>query len=268
MPLFSGIRRRGAGFGPAIAFLYSGPAMDIPPLVYTFALLGGDLGWGTLIGIPLLAVIIGMIMAKLFPEPKSDSDTDIAAALPEATHIKSLPVQVIFFGLLFAIMILTTDRNYMLSMALFAVLVVFVLIKFSRDDIIEWLKATWQFIRSIIPWLLVGSLAAALVSVLLPATVVSEFVGGNSLLACFISSVVGSLLYFCSLQQVPFIRALMDLGMGKGPALALGLTGAAVSLPCMIVLVRVMGMKRTAAYIGLVVGLATIAAYIFGLIIR
>ena len=241
--------------------------MDIPPLVYTFALLGGDLGWGTLIGIPVLAVAIGLIMARLFPEAKSESEPDITAALPEATHVKSLPVQIIFFGLLFAIMILTTNRDYIISLVLFGVLAVFLALKFSRDDITEWAKATWQFIRSIIPLLLVGSLAAALVSVLLPATVVSDFVGGNSLLACFTSSIVGSLLYFCSLQQVPFIRALMDLGMGKGPALALELTGAAVSLPCMIVLVRVMGMKKTATYIGLVVVLATIAAYIFGLII-
>lgn len=241
--------------------------MDIPPLVYTFALLGGQLGWGTLIGIPILAVTIGLIMGRLFPEARSESEPDIAMALPENTHIKSLPVQLIFFGLLLAIMILTTSRSYYISLGLFAVLAVFIAIKFSRDDVIEWLKATWQFIRSIIPLLLVGALAAALVSVLLPETVVSEYVGGNGILACFISSVVGSLLYFCSLQQVPFIRALMDLGMGKGPALALELTGAAVSLPCMIVLVRVMGFKRTAAYIGLVVVLATIAAYVFGLIV-
>lgn len=267
MPLFSGIRSRGAGFGPAVALLYSGPALDIPPLIYTFALLGASLGWGTLIAIPTLAVVIGLTMSVLFPEKRLETEPDIAMALPENTHVKSLPVQIIFFGLLLAIMILTTGRSYYISLGLFGVLVIFVAIKFSRDDVIEWLKATWQFIRSIIPWLLVGAAVAALVAVLLPANVVSDYVGGNGILACFISSVVGSLLYFCSLQQVPFIRALMDLGMGKGPALALELTGAAVSLPCMIVLVRVMGFKQTAAYIGLVVGLATIAAYIFGLIV-
>jgi uncharacterized membrane protein YraQ (UPF0718 family) len=267
LPLFSGIRTRGAGFGPAIAFLYSGPALDIPPLIYTFALLGGQLGWGALIGTPVLAIVIGLTMGRLFPEKRAENEPDIAMALPENTHVKSLPVQLIFFGLLLTIMILTTGRSYYITLGLLAVLAIFVAIKFTRDDVIEWLKATWQFIRSIIPLLLIGAGVAALVAVLLPETLVSEFVGGNGILACFISSLVGSLLYFCSLQQVPFIRALMDLGMGKGPALALELTGAAVSLPCMLVLVRVMGFKRTAAYIGLVVGLATAAAYVFGLII-
>jgi len=59
----------------------------------------------------------------------------------------------------------------------------------------------------------------------------------------------------------------MDLGMGKGPALALLLTGPAVSLPSMLVLWRIIGPKRTLTYIGLVVGLATVVAYVYGLII-
>jgi len=290
LPLFSGIRTRGAGLGPAIAFLYSGPALDIPPLVYSFALLGKDIGLGTIIGITLLAVTIGLAMSRIYPESRSESSLDITAALPETTHTKSLPVLVVFFGLLLAIMILTTDRSYILSLTLFGILVVFLIIFivcrylllhlghvvigkkgnrffFTWDDMVEWGKATLQFVRSIIPWLLVGSLGAALISILLPETIVSDYVGGNSLTSCFISSVIGSLLYFCSLAQVPFIRALMDLGMGKGPALALQLTGAAISLPSMLVLLKIMGPKKTLTYIGLVVGLATIAAYVFGLIV-
>jgi hypothetical protein len=50
VPLYSSLRKRGAALGPSIAFLYSGPALDIPPLVLTFGLLGLNLGWGTLLG--------------------------------------------------------------------------------------------------------------------------------------------------------------------------------------------------------------------------
>jgi len=257
---------RGAGLGPAIAFLYSGPALDILPLVLTFRLLGGDIGWGTLTGIIILAVTIGLAMSRIYPESRSESSLDITAALPETTRTKSLPVLAVFFGLLLAIMILTTDRSYILSLILFGVLVVFLLFFFSRDDMVEWGKATFQFVRSIIPWLLVGSLGAALISILLPETLVSDYVGGNSLASCFISSVIGSLLYFCSLAQVPFSRALMDLGMGKGPALALLLAGPALSLPAMLVLSKIMGVKKTLTYVGLVVIMATITGYIFGLL--
>ncbi len=267
MPLFSGIRTRGAGLGPAIAFLYSGPALDIPPLIYTFTLLGSDLGWGTVIGITVLAVTIGLLMSRFFPEKRDEDNLDVTAALPETTRTKKTWVLFVFFGLLLAIMIFTTDRDYLISLILFGLLVVFLPFYFTKDDMIEWAKSTWQYIRSILPWLVVGSLGAGLVSILLPDVIVSEYVGGNSLFSCFIASVVGSLLYFCSLAQVPFIRALMDLGMGRGPALAIELTGAAISLPSMIVLFRVMGAKRTLTYIGLVVVFATIAAYIFGLVI-
>lgn len=267
MPLFSGIRTRGAGLGPAVAFLYSGPALDIPPLIYTFTLLGPDLGWATLGGIIFIAVVIGLSMNFIFPEVKTGGEKDIAAALPENTVTKKIWVEVVFFGLLIAIMVLTTGRSYITSLILFAILAVFLIFTFTRDDVIEWGRATWQFVRSIIPWLVVGSLGAALIGVLLPKTLVSDYVGGSSLFSCLIASVIGSLMYFCSLAQIPFVRALMDLGMGQGPALALLLTGPAVSLPSMLVLWRIIGPKRTLTYIGLVIGLATVISYIYGLIV-
>jgi len=217
------------------------------------------------IGIISLAVLIGLLMSLFFPEKKKGNNLDVTAALPDTIRTKKLWVLIVFFGLLLAIMILTTDRSYIASLVLFLVLVVFLPFTFTKDDMIEWAKATWQFIRSIIPWLIVGSLGAGLVSILLPEIIVSEYVGGNSLFSCFIASVIGSLLYFCSLAQVPFIRALLDLGMGRGPALAIELTGAAISLPSMLVLLRIMGTKRTLTYIGLVVTFASVAAYIFGL---
>lgn len=71
-------------------------------------------------------------------------------------------------------------------------------------------------------------------------------------------------MYFATLTEVPIIRAFMDLGMGKGPALALLLAGPALSLPSMLVIRKVMGTRRTLTYIGLVVVMATITGYIFG----
>jgi hypothetical protein len=92
-------------------------------------------------------------------------------------------------------------------------------------------------------------------------------VGGNSILANFIASFLGALMYFATLTEVPIIRAFMDLGMGKGPALALLLAGPALSLPSMLVLRNIMGTKKTLTYVTIVVVLATITGYIFGLIV-
>jgi len=177
LPLFSGIRTRGAGLGPAIAFLYSGPALDIPPLIYTFTLLGPDLGWATLIGITFMAVVIGLTMSFIFPESKTGVENDLTAALPENTQVKKIWVEAVFFGLLIAIMVLTTGRSYITSLILFAILALFLIFTFTRDDMVEWGKATWQFVRSIILWLVIGSIGAALIGVLLPETLVFRLCG-------------------------------------------------------------------------------------------
>jgi len=108
--------------------------------------------------------------------------------------------------------------------------------------------------------------AAGIITVLVPERVVTDWVGDNSLFANFIASFVGALMYFATLTEVPIIKTFMDLGMGKGPALALLLAGPALSLPNMLVIRSIMGTKKTLTYIALVVVFATITGYIFGLI--
>ncbi|MGB2990226.1 MAG: permease, partial [Candidatus Zixiibacteriota bacterium] len=93
---------------------------------------------------------------------------------------------------------------------------------------------------------------------------VEQWLGGNGLGATFVASIFGTLMYFSTLTEVPIIRALMDLGMGKGPALALLLAGPALSLPNMIVIARIMGIRKTGVYVLLVVIMATLTGMIFG----
>ena len=75
-------------------------------------------------------------------------------------------------------------------------------------------------------------------------------------------------MYFATLTEVPVVSAFTNLGMGKGPALALLLAGPALSLPNMLVIRSIMGTKKTFTYIILVVVFATVSGYIFGLITR
>jgi uncharacterized membrane protein YraQ (UPF0718 family) len=139
---------------------------------------------------------------------------------------------------------------------------------FQKGEIVQWLKETLHLGRLILPWLIVGVFAAGMIKVGVPESVVTDHVGGNSLLANFIGSFLGALMYFATLTEVPIIKAFLDLGMGKGPALALLLAGPALSLPSMLVLRSVMGTKKTLTYVALVVVFATITGYIFGLIVQ
>ena len=71
-------------------------------------------------------------------------------------------------------------------------------------------------------------------------------------------------MYFPTLTEVPIVQGLLASGMGKGPALALLLAGPSLSLPSILVIRNVMGTKKTAVYVALVIALATLSGFIYG----
>jgi len=266
LPLFGGIYKRGAGIGPAVAFLYSGPAINVLAIVYTAKLLGYDLGAARAIGAMAFAAGIGLIMAFIYRKEESQKDSQAFAMLAADPGGKSLWQQVIFLGTLVGILVFAASRNWIATGILLAVLAVILWRWFTRGELAQWMRETLHFVRLIAPWLLVGVFAAGIIKIVVPESVVTSYVGSNSLLANFIASFLGALMYFATLTEVPIIRSFMDLGMGKGPALALLLAGPALSLPSMLVLRSIMGTKKMLTYVALVVVMATFTGYIFGLV--
>ncbi|MCR4393274.1 MAG: permease [Dehalococcoidales bacterium] len=266
LPLFAGIYKRGAGLGPAIAFLFSGPAINVLAIVYSAKLLGYDIGLARALAAILFSVVIGLIMAFIYRKETSRFDAKAFAMLTADPPGKSIWLQVLFVGTLVAILIVTASRIWIGTGILLAILGIILWRWFSKGEIVEWLKETLHFTRLIIPWLLVGVFAAGILTVVIPQSYVVQFVGGNTLFGNFIASLFGALMYFATLTEVPIIRAFMDLGMGKGPALALLLAGPALSLPSMLVIRKIMGTKKMLTYVGLVVVMATITGYLFGII--
>ena len=172
--------------------------------------------------------------------------------------------QLIFFGALVGVLVAASAGQWIATGVLLAVVVVLVWRWLNRGELVAWMKETLRFVRLIVPWLLVGVFAAGIIRAGVPQSVIVSVVGGNSVLANLAASVVGSVMYFATLTEVPIVRAFMDLGMGKGPALALLLAGPALSLPNMLVIRSIMGTRKTLVYIGLVVVMATITGLIFG----
>ncbi len=265
LPLFGGIYRRGAGLGPAIAFLYSGPAINVLAIVYSARLLGYDMGIARALGAIIFASGIGLAMALIYRKEESQKNKQAFAVLADSAG-KSLWQQGIFFGALVGIMVFAASKNWIATGILLAVLAVILWRCFTKGEIGQWMKETLHFGRLVVPWLLGGVFAAGIIKVLVPESVVITYVGGNRLLANFIASFLGALMYFATLTEVPIIKAFMELGMGKGPALALLLAGPALSLPNMLVIRSIIGTKKTLTYIALVVVMATISGYVFGLI--
>jgi len=181
-------------------------------------------------------------------------------------EVKKWWQQVIFFAVLVGILVFAASKNWIITSILLAVLLLILWRWFTKGEIGIWMKETLRFIRLIVPWLLVGVFAAGIITTFVPQDAVTSWVGGNSLLSNFIASFLGALMYFATLTEVPIVSAFMNLGMGKGPTLALLLAGPALSLPNMLVIRSIMGTKKTLTYIALVVVFATITGYIFGLI--
>ena len=134
----------------------------------------------------------------------------------------------------------------------------------------EWLSQSWGFAKLILPLLLAGVLLAGFLlgrpghEGIIPSEWVSAAVGGNSLGANLLASVLGAFMYFATLTEVPIVQGLIGAGMGKGPALALLLAGPALSLPSMLVIRSILGTQKTVVYCTLVVVMATLTAVVFG----
>jgi uncharacterized membrane protein YraQ (UPF0718 family) len=326
LPLFAGIYQRGAGLGPATAFLYAGPAINVLAIVLTARVLGVALGLARAAGAIIFSIIIGLLMYLIFRK-EEQAKAEAAMMMPEPEVERPLWQNVIYFASMVGVLVSATwgkpaepvgmwNAIYSVKWYLtggFAVLLGILLVAWfqvkaykvaisgavvlalailvpheplvafsggiigitvmtttTRGETESWFLSTWDFTKQIMPLLFAGVLVAGLLlgrpgsEGLIPSRWVSGLVGGNSVGANLFASVVGAFMYFATLTEVPILQGLLGAGMGKGPALALLLAGPALSLPNMLVIRSVMGTKKTAVFVCLVVIMATISGLVFG----
>ena len=288
LPLFSGIYKRGAGLGPATAFLYSGPAINVLAIIMTARILGWELGLARALGAVLFSIVVGFMMHLIFLKEERARHTNGSFQLDDEKEAKPLWKSALYFASMVGILIFAnwakSDANTGLwaktyqykwhITAILAITLAFMLVRwFKKNELKDWTKASLDFAGQIMPLLLVGVLVAGLLlgrpgkEGLIPSGYIETLVGGNSLFANFFASLVGAFMYFATLTEVPILQGLIGAGMGKGPALALLLAGPALSLPNMLVIRSVIGTKKTAIYISLVVIMATLSGILFGVLV-
>jgi len=328
LPLFTGIYRMGAGLGPACAFLYSGPAINVLAMIMTARILGLELGIARAVGAVVFSVVVGIAMHLLFRKEEAEKSA-AALQMPEEEGGRPLWQTSLYFAMMILILVcanfgkpeaseglwFTIFRLKWHLTALFAGFLGVMLVAWFRicawkvvlvaaltsgtsvltgfnplaaftvgslglawltgTDKGEggaWFDSSWTFAKQILPLLLIGVVVAGFLlgrvgeEGMIPSKWVADAVGGNSLRANFIASFAGAFMYFATLTEVPIIQGLMGSGMGKGPALALLLAGPALSLPSMLVINSVLGPKKTIAFVSLVVILATLVGWVFGMV--
>jgi len=333
LPMFAGIYSLGAGLGPATAFLYSGPGINVLAIFLSARVLGFEIGAGRFVGAVVFSVVIGLLMALVFRRGEK-AKAQAAMQMPEPEkprrHIgkTALYLACMILFLVFSdwynpgnVIVRTSDgrqfkavvihetkdsvrfqleedlgddkigdkimlnkseiadmqeqktwiirlhhiRWYLAGLCGLAV-VVMAWRWFERDELKEWMHNTWEFAKLLVPLLFGGVFVVGFVSMLLPEKQVAQYVGDNSLRSNLVASVIGAFWYFATLTEIPITQALMNLGMSKGPVLALLLAGPALSLPSILVIRKVMGNAKTIVFIILVVIMSTVVGMLFGAI--
>ncbi len=288
LPIFKGIYKKGAGIGPAVSFLYSGPAINILAIVLTAKVLGFRLGVARAIGAILFAFVIGLLMHLIYRREDAARATDerlFAVSEPDA-HRPLWQEGVFLLSMIGVLVFLNWapsagtmpiwDGIYRFKyviVGVFAVLLLITLLRwFRRQEIGQWVSATRDFALQVLPLLFIGVLVAGFLlgrpgqRALIPESWVAALVGGNSLRANLVAAAAGALMYFATLTEVPIMQGLLGAGMGQGPSLALLLAGPSLSLPSILVIGGELGWKKTVTYVILVVVMSTLAGLLYGLI--
>jgi uncharacterized membrane protein YraQ (UPF0718 family) len=266
LPLFAGIRKRGAGLGPAITFLFSGPAINIAAMFMTISVLGIQIGLARIILAIILSILVGISMSIIFREKTEKGKLFIQKEDDVNVSGKTM---FLFFAIMIGILIvnglqINKTIKYVLMVVLTLGVIGISLFKFAKEIRNQWLEETWNFSKLILPLLFGGVFVAGFIMPLLPETIIANIVGQNTIFGNLVASIFGAFMYFSTLTEIPILQALIAKGMHSGPALALLLAGPSLSLPNMLVIRGVLGTKKTLAYIGLVVLYATIGGLIFG----
>lgn len=359
LPLFAGIWKRGAGLGPAVTFLFVGPAINILAITYTGAAIGFDVAVARLVLSIAFGILIGLIMAWVFRREEVERTKEMQAngvfdqtarVRPAVWAMLALLVLVLVAGtlqvdlltkpfadlalpfgatsalvtgltaaglslqgaaLIFMLALIALlawkgfekiDKGFTgwtlaaliaialtiliaapvekagsLAMGLNGRLIVELVLlaaigwlgatRFSRDDLTGWIWESWKFVKQIFPLLIVGVFLAGVVKNIIPAHWVQSLAGQNTLPANFVGVVFGIFMYFPTLVEVPVAKMFLDLGMARGPLLAYLLADPELSLQSILVLNKIMGRKKVTVYVGLVALLATVAGWLFGLIV-
>lgn len=290
LPLFSGIYKRGSGLGPATAFLYSGPAINVLAIILTARVLGWELGLARAVGAVIFSIVVGFLMHLIFLKEEKQRHIEGNFQVGTEKELRPLRKTALYFAFMVGILVFAnwgkvkdsdsglfyTIFQYKWYITSFLLIgLVLMLIKwFKKEELKTWGLASWDFAKQILPLLFLGVLMAGFLlgrsgnEGIIPSRFVETLVGGNSLFSNFFASIVGAFMYFATLTEVPILQGLIGAGMGKGPALALLLAGPALSLPNMLVIRSVIGTKKTIVYVSLVVIMATISGILFGLIIE
>jgi len=270
IPIASGIYHKTKATSTAMIILWTAPAANILALIYTGAILGVEMTLARLLTAIAASFVVGLILFALFDKKIAKSEsTAIEGGILER---RALYLLILLIISLLLPNYLGVGRSYEFKVALFASLLsialVYALKRFEREELKLWLTETWFFVKQIFPLLLVGVFIVGMVGEVLKETeLVETYLGGEGFKQSFLATIIGALSYFATLTEAPFVKMLMGLGMGKGAALALLLAGPGLSLPNMLAISKLFGVRRALVYITTIILISAFAGWFSGVMV-
>lgn len=272
IPVAGGLYYSGAGIGVAFIVLWVAPAANILSLIYTGSILGYQIVLARIIAALLMAWVVGLVMSLVFrarrAEPAGRKAQESQEPKGGIVAGRDLVLLILILASLLLPNYLVLRGAYVYKVLVWAAATVVMLLYAWRalgiEKIKAWLRETWWFVRAILPLLLGGVFLVGIIGKILPEDWIRRYLGGNGLGASFLATVIGAVSYFATLTEAPFVDTLMKLGMGKGPALALLLTGPGLSLPNWLAIARVFGIRKALVYVPTIVVLGTLVGWFFG----
>jgi uncharacterized membrane protein YraQ (UPF0718 family) len=269
IPVSAGLYYSGAAIGVAFIVLWVAPAANILSLIYTGNILGGEIVIARIAAALFMAFFVGWVMTWVFRNEKREiaefKGGEIREGIIAKRHLILLIM--ILLSLLLPNYVVQTG-SYFYKVLVWGIATTAIAIyawkALSMEEIKSFLRESWWFIRLIFPLLLLGVFLVGVIGKLLPEAWIRAWLGGNGITASFLATVIGAFSYFATMTEAPFVDTLMKLGMGKGPALALLLTGPGLSLPNWIAIARVFGIKKSMVYVITIVILGTFVGWFFG----
>lgn len=271
IPVASGLYSGGAGIGVAFIVLWVAPASNVLSLMYTGNILGGQMVAVRVVAAALMGFIVGTVMSMAF-RPRTETPATTAAT-PDQPHARIVAREhLVLLVLILASLLLP---NYLVQTGTYGqkvlvwglstlVLGIYAWRSLPVFEIKDWFREAGWFVKIILPLLLGGVFLVGVIGKLIPETWIQSHLGDNSMKACFYSTLIGSVSYFSTMTEAPFVHTLMGMGMGKGPALSLLLTGPGLSLPNWIAIARVFGLAKALVYVTTMIVLGTLAGWFFG----
>lgn len=299
VPVLAGMVEAGIPLGPTMAFLVAAPMLNVPTVFMTAGILGWPMAIGRILATFAIALAVGGVLSRwqrkhgnprqflklhipprLSPELQKfvfqfgveaannpggvrAADLGIGAEtklsiMEEAGLVERTPD-----GLW---KLAEIESAHIKSVGACTVLPEGNLThKTLREKFVEMCRTGLQLFIQLNGYLLLAVVIAGAIKVLLPTSLITQWVGGTAVSSVLLASLVAVLAYVCTYVEVPTALALMSKGMGGGATLAYLLGGPGLSLPSIAMLSGVFRPRVLALYIGVSFVGCVVAGYVFNL---